>query len=197
VPIVAQVHRIGAGGRSSVIGDRSRAASDPRRLHDVRLVPYRRLEFRSDEPPGIVGSKLARLVVPKIEFMTHRPEPFRGSFQAGRFKLVRRDAFHDPWRPVVLGDLVQVGTGTQVTVRFRLPLFPGVMTAIWFALGLFGIAQNLRSAGQPATSSLHDVAGMSFGMLVVYGWICFSFGRGVESARRALRDGLGCREGRR
>jgi hypothetical protein len=157
---------------------------------DVRLVPYRQLALHSDEAPDVVGSKLARLVVQSVEFMTYRPEPFRGSFRGRCFKVVRREPLYNPWRPVIVGDVVPHATGTLVTVRFRMAVLPAAYTAFLFALSFSAIALGMLQA----TTPLRAAAEMTVSLFVMYGWMCFVFGREVEKAHRTLRDGLACRE---
>jgi hypothetical protein len=173
----------------------------------VRLLPFEHLTLRSDSPPEVVEAKLARLVATKWFSLTAPPEPFRGSVKGRHFKLVRvLGTFlglptRNSWQPVIVGEIVPVSGGTEVRVRMRLQAFVGAFTTFWFGGLLFGAAMLLRAGLQEGFGPSGRAAGAGVGLagvgamvLAGYALVSVAFWTEVRKARRALREGLGCRE---
>jgi hypothetical protein len=173
----------------------------------VRFLPFERLTLRSDSPPDVVEARLTRMVATAWFSVTAPPEPFRGSVRGRHFKFVRvLGTFlglptRNSWQPVIVGDIVPVSGGTEVRVRMRLQAFVGGFTAFWFGALLFGGAMLLRAALLEGFGPSGRARGAGVGLAVVgamllagYALVSVSFWTEVRKARRALREGLGCRD---
>lgn len=167
----------------------------------VRLLPYERLTLRAESSVDAVEAKLGTLIATGFSFSPPR-EPFRGTHRRRHFKVVRVLGRFlglptgNAWRPVIIGEVVPVPGGTEVRVRLRLSALAGACTALWFGMlvwffGSMALA-GLR-AGFGATTREGLLVG--FGMLLAgYSLVSISFWMEVKKARRALAEGLGCRE---
>jgi len=173
----------------------------------VRLLPFERLTLLTDSPPEVVEAKLASLVATSWFSLMPPPEPFRGSLQGRQFKVVRVLGTilglptHNAWQPLILGDLVPAAGGTEVRVRMRLRAFVGAFTAVWFGVLLWVAARLLWAGLTEGFGPSGGAAGAGVGLGVVgamvlagYALVSVSFWTEARKARRALSEGLGCRE---
>ena len=176
----------------------------------MNFLPYERVVFRTNDAAPVVKERLAALVAAG-RFRWRRPQkPFVGTLEGHRFKVVRvlgtflGVPVHNSFRPVVLGEVVPVPEGTEVRIRFRLPLFVALFMAIWFGALLLGAAtlvgHTLRAGTGPHAQNgvrkpgAVDVALFAMMALLAYALTSVPFWAEVRKAKTLLLEGLGCTE---
>ncbi len=168
----------------------------------MRVLPYERLTLRTSESPEAVASRLETLVAVGWFFLKNPPQPFRGTINGRRFKIVRLLGtflglrYHNSWQPVILGEIAPASEGTEVRVKMRPNAFVAAFTALWFGLLVVFLASSIGialSRGFEAAAPLMlAVCGMG---LLGYTLMSVAFWSEVKKARALLREGLRCGEG--
>lgn len=162
----------------------------------MKLLPFERLNLRTSESPEAIVARLDRMVAPNWFCLKDPPQPFLGTLNSRRFKIVRtlltllRLRYWNLCQPLIVGEIVPVAEGTEVRAKMRLHAFVAVSGALWLAFDLaicVVIAFRVGfAAGAPA---LLIGCGMA---ACAYALVSISFWSEVKKARALLREGLKC-----
>lgn len=115
----------------------------------------RRLVFDSPLTPDQATERLRQQVTPPAwKLVEDRPQLFEGTFENGRFQMVRLVRGRNSFRPVIEGTLQPGNRGTRIDVRMKLhPLvvvFCGVFLAFGAMVAAVAIPEWLAASTTPA-----------------------------------------------
>jgi hypothetical protein len=88
------------------------------------------MTFRTSNPPDAVAARLGEMIAPRWSWLRQPPEPFRGRIQGTHLKVMRAFRGTNSFVPVVVADIVQGPSGTEVRVTMRLHAFVAVFSVI-------------------------------------------------------------------
>lgn len=109
----------------------------------------RRLSLETTLSADEVASRPKQSIAPPDRLLERRTEPLAGTFENGRFRVLRRVRGRNSFRPQIDGVLVPGPRGTRVDLEMRLhPIvvgFGGVMLGLGLLIAAVAVDESLAS----------------------------------------------------
>ena len=114
----------------------------------MSILPCENLLLRTNLPLEEVSRRLHEVIGPPrgVNPLAGRSEPYLGAFEGARFRVSPQFTFSNPLRPVIVGEIVALGSGSYVHLIMRPAIGALIFIGIWLFTAAAALVDILVSA---------------------------------------------------
>lgn len=134
----------------------------------MRFWPFEKFEITTSRSPEAIEGCLKEITAQDI-YSLNPQTIFWGKIQDKSFKLSKFSRYHNSYRPIIKGIIVDDGAGSIVRVNLQMSLVAIVASLIILAVGLlltYALVPFIRSGEAPLLSLLILVPVILFGYII-------------------------------
>lgn len=141
------------------------------------LLPVENLLLRSDISIEELRERLAIEIGPPrgLNFLASRPQPYLGKLEGDSFRVWRQFSYRNSFKPIILGKILEVGSGSYVHLVMRPSIAVIIFMAFWFGGAAYALVGMLISILGEKTVGYEQLIGLIPALLIPIGFMIFGY----------------------